>query len=634
MFGWLPFAKGVTTSDFSGPFVRSRKRFKAYTWKYKKTITPIASFVLLVNQLMGFGISDIPSTIREAGWLPSLLANVFVCILATLCSLMLLRAMTLIPHNDNFDHRIEYNTLVKYYLSDHNFKFVAFLNHLGDLCTVVCGILVFAKLIDMLLVQALGWTLALQVYPFVRLGRVDIRTVSAIYESHLMPATEQRSVTLAITVGYLICAVICMRLSYCALEETMGFHHLSFVALIGCIAQLTTMGLSRYVGGAKTEKPPTIGKARFATVLMTFVDNYTLASSTPSWANEMTNDVKVMQTIWTSTFFSCITYHLLGYVLCVAFPDDSGSIFTGILFSKTGPLTNAVICLFIVVTILPDIVFGSISTKYNLLNLGYCEGSAAYFWGCVFPFTFTWLLSNESVFMDPLSHIGLTCSLFCDFFIPIVVYKAAKESFSDFSKESHLVDQDSYGRGQSTDEDQHTGMGHKLLKKGTSILFGKIGSLSRLVTRDYLHKQFLDEGEENDMDDDGDTDEDVNDDHVGDFEQKGAVAPEKVVPEVDYLSFKIIKPPARPRPDDNQYSVISKRRKCHLVIFANNETPEESDQDKRDARGAMGKPKENRVKVFPIVVPDEYQGLISRAMIVLLGTMAVLPTAHRIFALW
>lgn len=57
MFGFRAFKGDAISGDRQGRFVRSRKRFKAYTWKYKKTISPIASFVLLVNQICGFGRS-------------------------------------------------------------------------------------------------------------------------------------------------------------------------------------------------------------------------------------------------------------------------------------------------------------------------------------------------------------------------------------------------------------------------------------------------------------------------------------------------------------------------------------------------------------------------------------------------
>lgn len=631
MFGFRAFKGDAISGDRQGRFVRSRKRFKAYTWKYKKTISPIASFVLLVNQICGFGMSDIPSVIREGGWLPALFANVLVCILAALCSLMLLRAMTLIPHNGNFDQRIEFNTLVKYYLSDHNFKFVALLNHLGDLCSVVSSILVFAKLVDLFLVQTLGWTLALQIYPTMSFGRIDMKTISAIYESDLIPTDEGRSVTLAITLGYVVCAVLCLRLSACALEETMGFHVCSFLALIGCTVQLAVFGLSRYLGGASTSKPPTVGNVRFGTILLTFVENYSLASSTPSWANEMTNDVKVMRTMWTSAFFSCAIYYFLGYILCLAFPANSSSIVFDILFSKTGFLTNIAICLFVVVTVLPDIVFGSISTKYNLLNLGYCGGNSAYFWGCVFPFTFTWLLSNESVFMEYLNHIGLTSVLFCDFFIPIVVYTVARESLSELSLSGSVETMDdqqslgSAGRIRLVDDGAaKLSSSEMLLKKGTTILFGKIGSWGRLMTLDYRTKTTLELQEPKE--------ESVNDHST--VSNANAVSQEGTA-ELDFLSFKIIKPPPVARPDDHQYNVISRRRTAQSVSFEEIDlygANEELDHQPMGVHG-MNNNSSNRVEIFPVDFLEKHHGPIARILLLFLGGMTILPTLYRVKSL-
>ncbi|GBE61299.1 transmembrane amino acid transporter [Babesia ovata] len=615
-----PTEGDATASARPGGFVRSRKRFKAYTWKYKKTISPIASFVLVVNQMIGYGMSDIPSVMREGGWLYALLANLLVSVLAALCSLMLLRAMTLIPHNENFDHRIEYNTLVKYYLSDHNFRMVALLHHVGDLCSVICGILAFSKLVDMLLVRTLGWTLALQVYPDAHFGRVDIQTVTAIYESNVSSGADGQSFTLAITMGYVICAVLCLRLSACALEETMGFHVFSFLALIGCTMQLAVFGFARYLGGVPSSKPPAIGGRRFSKVILTFVENFNVASSTPSWANEMTSDVKVVRTMWTSTFFTSAIYHVLGYILCVGFPANSGSIVSDILLSNTSVLTHAAICLFVAVNVLPDVVFGTISTKYNLLNLGYCGSRLAYFWGCVLPFTFTWMLSNESLFFEYLGHIGLISALFCDFVIPVVVYKVANDSMADFMDAStggYLEGRTNSDGSYYLGEASHAA--EMLLKRGTSILFNKIGSISRAFTMDMRQKPITE-----------------------DLLKSDSIRPEAFpyiarqqsdidFGGIDFMKFKIIRPPPQPRPDDHLYNVIAPQRRSGRVVFDGlglcepdmyDETSSTPPQSERAAR-------KQRVEVFPVQFLEKHSTLVTHLILSVLGGMIVIPMVSR-----
>ncbi|CDR95528.1 hypothetical protein, conserved [Babesia bigemina] len=614
-----PTEGDATADSRPGRFVRSRKRFKAYTWKYKKTISPIASFVLVVNQMIGYGMSDIPCVMREGGWLYALLANILVAVLAAVCSLMLLRAMTLIPHNDNFDHRIEYNTLVKYYLSDHNFRMVALLHHAGDLCSVVCGILAFSKLVDMLLVRIFGWTLALQVYPHASFGRVDMRTVTAIYESSVNSGTDGPTFTLAITLGYVLCAALCLRLSACALEETMGFHVFSFLALIGCTMQLALFGFARYLGGVRAAKPPAIGGTRFSKVILTFVENFNVASSTPSWANEMTSDVKVVRTMWTSTFFTSAMYHVLGYILCVGFPANSGSIVSDILLSNTSLLTHAAICLFVAVNVLPDVVFGTISTKYNLLNLGYCGSKSAYFWGCVLPFTFTWMLSNESIFFEYLGHIGLISALFCDFVIPVVVYKVANDSMADFMDAAA-----GYEGRMNADGSYYLGDGSNgvdtFLKRGTSILFNKIGSISRAFTMDMRQKPIAEDLLKSDSL------------RPEAFHNIARQQSEMDFGGLDFAKFRIIRPPLMPRPDDHLYNVIVPQRRPGRVMFEglglcdpdldDDETLSTPPQSDRAAS-------KQRVEVFPVQFLERHSTMVTHLILSLLAGMMVMPMVSR-----
>ncbi|UKK01507.2 hypothetical protein MACK_002323 [Theileria orientalis] len=498
-------------------YVRSRKRFKVYTWKYKKTITPIASFILLVNQIFGFGMNSIPSVIAEGGLFRVFLANLSTCIIACICSLMLLKSMTFIPHNSNFQQRIEYNTLVKYYLSDFYFKIISFLHYIGDFCTIVCGIITFSKLVDMLFIKAFGFTLALQVYPQLTMGRVGPDLFVYIYET--TDSTRPFGVV-CITLGYVICTLICTKLSCSSLEETTRFHVTSFLILLGCSVQLCVYSVFSLRGGSqngfggllgglfglgsgrdsreplnvprsrvggwlsrsgleglKVYRPrvglrrprsPTsygavnnplnieksnplkeslkaagslrvsssAGRKGFLEILLTFVDNYSLASTLPSWANEMTNQVNPTQTIWMSSLFAFFIYLVVGLLFSKTFSTlGSTSILDDILNSSYNLFVNCSISLFVIVTSIPDVVFGCISLRYNLLNLGYLNSNYSYFWGCVFPFMFTWLLVNDKLFQNWLGNLGLISALICDFFVPVLLYTVAySRDYSDFTK--------------------------------------------------------------------------------------------------------------------------------------------------------------------------------------------------------
>lgn len=61
-----------------------------------KTIGQTSSFIYLVNQIFGTGVIAIPNVVATSGWLPALIADGFVCVAATLGTLMMLRCMTLV----------------------------------------------------------------------------------------------------------------------------------------------------------------------------------------------------------------------------------------------------------------------------------------------------------------------------------------------------------------------------------------------------------------------------------------------------------------------------------------------------------------------------------------------------------
>ncbi|KAK2197512.1 bifunctional Armadillo-like helical/Small GTPase superfamily [Babesia duncani] len=556
-------------------FIRSRKRFKAYTWKYRKSISPTGSFILLVSQIFGFGMNGIPSVMRYGGWFPTMLANLGFCVIAALCSLMLLKSMTLIPHNENFDQRIEYNTLVKYYLSDFTFKVVSTLHHLGDLCSIICGILTFSKLLDMLFVRTLGYTVALQIYPHFGLCKVNLHLIGLIYE---MEGFE--SAVFAVTLGYILCALICLRLSACALEETMGFHQATFMVMLGCIFQLVFSSFRRILSGdAKFTPPPRLGHHGFYDTILTFVDNYSVASTTPTWANEMTKEVQVVPTLWLSTLFACVVYYTMGYLLCIAFPANSGSIVRDVLMASSGVFTNASICLFVVVTVIPDVVFGCISTRYNLLNLGYCNACNAYFWGCFFPFLFTWAMSNELLFMEIINRLALTAALVCDFVIPAILYLVATQRIDIAFMEQSNSD---------------------MYKRAGSIFFSKMGSLRRKITGEIKTLQ-----PENEMQ-----------------------ASKSQEPLVDYSKFKIIKAPTMPRCDDHQYNVLEPRirTKSHGQMESFNlDEHEDVDGESTSRPPSVRKDIEDRVLVFPLQILSENGVIVAYLMVLSLSCLAILP---------
>ncbi|SBS88688.1 amino acid transporter, putative [Plasmodium ovale curtisi] len=642
-------------------FVRSRKRFRTITWKYTKTIGPFASFIYLFNQSIGSGLFDIPSLIDEVGWVPVIFGNLFVCSVAAFCSLMILRAMTMIPKNKNFEQRIEYSAVIKYFMSNEKYRFVSFLYHLGNICNNICGILVISKIIDIFIIKLLGYTILFQVYPQVKIMRCSLPFLDAMYNGYYYSSTGhyQTIVIGGFTIGYVINAMICIHMSSKGLEETINYQYVVFMIFMSSflylsvsssiyllsqnysdnLASVVNIGMQNnlilnrahfetdlvknynrynelnlkkklqpYENGTLRKNPITeaFQKARFSEdsqrkpyerkyieesihtgntnkilqffkrrgkgnvlqfknrtfcctfvylnslyhkrvyifrntifyfallscskglavemldkngytystynlyhegesnslkvsngevanrlrekeVIATrkreetllrdkmdktygkngvkmddkkerinerewkrkrrkflknlyyiirkiegiktycmgktfanFIDSYGFVSNIPSWGNEITDDVNVSKAIWFTVIFSSIFYFLFGIIFCL---NNS--------FQK---INTSVLYIFNFVAVAPKVITGSISMRYDLMNLDICSDNAAFFFACIAPFMFAWIFSNGIIFSNTFNYISLICGLFCNFLSPAFAYISACESNTSFYK--------------------------------------------------------------------------------------------------------------------------------------------------------------------------------------------------------
>ncbi|SOV16492.1 amino acid transporter, putative [Plasmodium gaboni] len=646
-------------------FVRSRKRFRTITWKYTKTIGPFASFIYLFNQSIGSGLFDIPSLIDEVGWIPVIFGNVFVCSVAVFCSLMILRAMTMIPKNKNFEQRIEYSAVIKYFMSNEKYKFVSFLYHLGNICNNICGILVISKIIDIFIIKLCGYTILFQIYPQIKITKCSLNLLDAMFNGYYYTSTGgyERIMISGFTIGYLINAIICIHLSSKGLEETINYQYVVFMIFMSSFLYLSVSStiyllsqnymdpspipsisnmniyhkfilnrthyetdliknyhsyneLNNFKKKLQLHKNPAFhdypilkcitkqkknisnddlpdlshmkdylyetseikeniqkkktdnifkmsikknihkynnlkyikkcpffyqipsrlykekiyifrysifyiilsgclnnlkikyfhGKPYFFTIYQifnqknneklvchkytikdvdsgmnttfkeeknyldyhkkeemkkktednnnnnnnnnnkiflrnlyyiiskiegiktycmgktfaNFIDSYGFVSNIPSWGNEITDEVNVSKAIWLSSIFTSIFYFIFGLIFCL---NNS--------FQK---INTSILYIFNFVAVAPKVITGSISMRYDLMNLDICSDNLAFFFGCVAPFLFAWIFSNGLIFSDTFNYISLICGLFCNFLSPAFAYISACESNKYISK--------------------------------------------------------------------------------------------------------------------------------------------------------------------------------------------------------
>ncbi|CBZ54976.1 conserved hypothetical protein [Neospora caninum Liverpool] len=169
-------------------------------------------------------------------------------------------------------------------------------------------------------------------------------------------------------------------------------------------------------------------------LVSTFVDAYSFSNALPTWANEIKDDVPVTRTILTSTAFSCAVYFLFGFLCAAAFPAPSASsnVLAAMLPSCTSFVAVACICFFHVFALLPNIVTGQISCRYDLINMAICmDKQSAFFTASKLPWLLYWLLTFSPVFALPSSLLTLSTNVLLNFAAPAVVFIYALHACAD-----------------------------------------------------------------------------------------------------------------------------------------------------------------------------------------------------------
>eukprot|EP01053_Blabericola_migrator_P001007 Blabericola_migrator_1__1006@NODE_1253_length_4978_cov_98_123396_g847_i0_p1_GENE_NODE_1253_length_4978_cov_98_123396_g847_i0NODE_1253_length_4978_cov_98_123396_g847_i0_p1_ORF_typecomplete_len700_score96_38Aa_trans/PF01490_18/0_019Aa_trans/PF01490_18/0_67_NODE_1253_length_4978_cov_98_123396_g847_i027774876 len=92
-----------------------------------KTITQGTAILMILNQLFGGALEEVPQGYLIAGWFPMTFLNFTISSLALTACLMTARVMTMIPGNQFFNQRFEYVATVRHFLGTH-------VSHIIEVC--------------------------------------------------------------------------------------------------------------------------------------------------------------------------------------------------------------------------------------------------------------------------------------------------------------------------------------------------------------------------------------------------------------------------------------------------------------------------------------------------------------------
>jgi hypothetical protein len=163
----VPDIAVTSTSNDQAP-TRSSSSSSAKTAVGAKTIGWFASFAFTMNNIAGPGMLDFPAAFQSAGYVPCIACLVVVAPIASICGTLLVDTMARIKYpvdNSNFDARVEFSDIFKYFLGQRWFTLTQLAFYLCLLSQNVAAIVGTAQVLDSLVATALpgGKTYALEV---------------------------------------------------------------------------------------------------------------------------------------------------------------------------------------------------------------------------------------------------------------------------------------------------------------------------------------------------------------------------------------------------------------------------------------------------------------------------------------
>ncbi|SOV79168.1 amino acid transporter, putative [Plasmodium sp. gorilla clade G3] len=442
--------KDNTSITYDKEYIEKIKRLKKQKYFGNKTIGKFSSYIYLINQIFGSGIVSIPYVFKNSGWLPSLVANILICILTIFNSLLFLRTMTMIPNNIHFNKRYEYISTVCYFLGKKNIYFwlVQICFYASILCSNIISIVIVSLAVDHLIINMFGYTIGFVIYP-----NIEMKYFTNINELYYT-----KNYILCVTIGYVINAIVSIYFSQSNLEDNMKVQFLSFFFLMTTILQMIYLSILKIyqyntrdinlhlltnnpsINKYTDIKYPTIfGNYNFKQLISSYISSYSTITVIPCWANEMKSDVKIIKTVWLCNIFCCIIYYIFGYVLCTAYPNiNNDNILNDILQT---PFLNIYmkisIYIFDILTIAPGIYVYCIATRYNLINSNICSEKTAFLFGTIFPFFISCFFNSRYIFDNIFTWSSLIFSYACNFITPSIIYLIACKNIP-FSEKNPL----------------------------------------------------------------------------------------------------------------------------------------------------------------------------------------------------
>lgn len=390
-----------------------------------KTIGSFAGTMLLINNMMGVGIPLLPALFLEAGFVSPIAVIVLMAIFAGYAGSMLAEAMKYIPGNRDFDDRIEYASLCKFYLGKGWYWLIQFLLNMSLLSLNLVSILLTVQVMDWTIIAIFKCTYGLVLLPAgcEGFGFQSVCLEAASVTSH---ANSPFGNAMVISLGFVVSIILVIPMGYFNLEDNMGIQVVSTAIQTLILFQWFVTFFRR---GFSFDGVRAFGSGEGqGSVLGQVVLNYAYVMTVPSWANEKRRSSNVNKCVWWAVGSSSFFFLSIGILGALSFPDlgPGEDILTALNRENASILDQISVYLFPLIAVASSIPVFSIIVRYNLMENGIFGKLAANIFSVVLPWVIAVpLTAGNTIFNAVATYSSILFVLPINFVVPFVIYIAA-----------------------------------------------------------------------------------------------------------------------------------------------------------------------------------------------------------------
>lgn len=457
-----------------------------------KTIGTFSGTMLMINNMMGVGIPLLPNLFVAAGFVTPTLVILLVALFSGLSGTMLTEAMKYVPGNRNFDDRIEYAALCRFYLGKWPYVVTQILLNFSLLSINLVSILLTVQVMDWTIVRIFDCSYGLVIEP--NFGFNATCPVVGLCSHNNSPFGD----SMVISLGFLVVICLIIPMGYFNLEDNMIIQVISTgIQTLILFEWLVTF----FLRGFQWDKVSAFGTPDGqGQVLGQVMINYAFVMTVPSWCNEKRRSSSVNTVVWSAVGISTTFFLLVGIMGALAFPDLGGAdILTAINRASDGSLIDQIaVYLFPLIAVASSIPVFSIIIRYNLVENGILGSRWANLLAVVLP----WILvipltAGNTVFNDVANYTSILFQTPINLIIPFIVYLLAmrrKAYLKPCFCEPGRCEHDEPPKSEPLDADFGVDQTYHMTGEGPSVLAPLVGgSLSASGDNVLTHRHVLGE---------------------------------------------------------------------------------------------------------------------------------------------